>query len=120
MEWASQLMPPNVGELMKALRTEKPEPWHTLRIGVKRFRYTVESLLPELHESWGEDLKRVQDLLGEVHDLDVLAETIARVAGDEPEEAIAGWMERIVPRISIEGEEYFAKRDAERAAQQSN
>src|SRR5260221_10666370 len=80
---------------LKALRTEKPEPWHELRIGVKRFRYTVESLLPELYESWGEDLKRVQDLLGEVHDLDVLAETIAGVAGDEPEEARASWMERI-------------------------
>ena len=27
---------------LQALRTEKPEPWHALRIGVKRFRYTVE------------------------------------------------------------------------------
>jgi putative drug exporter of the RND superfamily len=26
------------------------------------------------------------------------------------------WMERVVPRVSIEGEEYFAKRDAEAAA----
>jgi RND superfamily putative drug exporter len=26
---------------------------------------------------------------------------------------LPGWMERVVPRISIEGEEYFAKRDAE-------
>src|SRR5260370_1403862 len=31
----------------KALRTENPKPWHALRIGLKRFRYTVESLLPE-------------------------------------------------------------------------
>ena len=29
---------------------------------------------------------------------------------------LPGWMERIVPRISIEGEEFFAKRDAELAA----
>jgi RND superfamily putative drug exporter len=28
---------------------------------------------------------------------------------------LPGWMERIVPHISIEGEEYFAKRDAEQA-----
>ena len=91
---------------LKALRTEKPEPWHALRIGVKRFRYTVESLLPELYESWGENLKRVQDLLGEVHDLDVLAETIARVAGDEPEEARAGWMERIAAERERRLEEY--------------
>ena len=91
---------------LRALRTEKPEPWHALRIGVKRFRYTVEGLLPELYESWGEDLKRVQDLLGEVHDLDVLAETILRVAGDEPEEARAGWMERIAAERERRLEEY--------------
>jgi putative drug exporter of the RND superfamily len=30
------------------------------------------------------------------------------------------WLERIVPHISIEGEDYFAKRDAARAAQQSH
>jgi hypothetical protein len=66
----------------------------------------VESLLPELYESWGEDLKRVQDLLGEVHDLDVLAETIAQMAGDEPEEARAGWMERIAAERETRLEEY--------------
>jgi RND superfamily putative drug exporter len=26
------------------------------------------------------------------------------------------WLDRILPRISIEGEDYFAKRDAEKAA----
>jgi len=91
---------------LRALRTEKPEPWHELRIGVKRFRYTVEALLPELYESWGEDLKRVQDLLGEVHDLDVLADTIARVAGDEPEEVRARWRERIAAERQLRLDEY--------------
>jgi len=91
---------------LKALRTEKPEPWHELRIGVKRFRYTVEALLPELYESWEENLKRVQDLLGEAHDLDVLAETIARVAGDEPEEVRARWRERIAAERQLRLEEY--------------
>jgi len=79
---------------VRAVRTEKPEAWHQLRIGVKRFRYTVESLLPERYEAWGENLKRVQDLLGEVHDLDVLAATIADVAADL-EEARTMWAERI-------------------------
>lgn len=91
---------------LRALRTEKPEPWHELRIGMKRFRYTVESLLPELYESWGEDLKRVQDLLGEVHDLDVLAETIERVAGDEPEEVRVRWRERIATERQLRLDEY--------------
>ena len=91
---------------LHALRTEKPEPWHELRIGVKRFRYTVESLLPEIYEKWGDDLKHVQDLLGEVHDLDVLAEVIARVAGEEPEEMRAAWRERIAAERQARLEEY--------------
>jgi CHAD domain-containing protein len=56
----------------RAQRTERAKPWHRLRIGVKRFRYTVEGFLPTHYEAWSEDLKRVQDLLGEIHDLDVL------------------------------------------------
>jgi CHAD domain-containing protein len=55
-----------------ALQSRSQVGWHQLRIGIKRFRYTVENFLPRQHELWGDDLKDLQDALGEVHDLDVL------------------------------------------------
>jgi CHAD domain-containing protein len=79
----------------RALRTEKPRAWHELRIGVKRFRYTVEALLPAKYEAWGDDLKRLQDLLGDVHDLDVLTGTIAEAVAEESDEVRAAWTERV-------------------------
>ena len=82
----------------RALRTEKPKPWHALRIGLKRFRYTVEGLLPEHYASWSENLKRIQDLLGDVHDLDVLAELLEDAKTSEALEASEvpkAWHERI-------------------------
>jgi CHAD domain-containing protein len=62
----------------KALRTEKPKPWHALRVGLKRFRYTVESLLPEHYTAWSDNFKRIQDMLGEIHDLDVLSDVVKK------------------------------------------
>ena len=55
-----------------ALRNRSQVAFHTLRIGIKRFRYIVENFLPAEHQAWANDLKRLQDLLGDVHDLDVL------------------------------------------------
>jgi len=63
----------------QALRNRTQKSYHQLRIGIKRFRYTVENFLPTLHESWEKDLKELQDALGEIHDLDVLWATALRL-----------------------------------------
>ena len=57
------------------LRNRSKTSWHQLRIGIKRFRYMLENFVPALHSQWAGDLKEMQDLLGDVHDLDVLWET---------------------------------------------
>jgi len=70
---------------------------HRLRIAVKRFRYTVESLLPEQYAAWERDLKRMQDCLGEVHDLDVLRGRILQLAKQESlsRKRLHTWLRRI-------------------------
>jgi CHAD domain-containing protein len=79
----------------RAMRTENPKAWHVLRIGLKRFRYTVESLLPEQHAAWSESLKRVQDLLGDIHDLDVLTGRVEKSDAVESEDSLRQWHECI-------------------------
>jgi CHAD domain-containing protein len=81
----------------KALRAKTPEAWHALRIGLKKFRYTTESLLPQHYEKWSPMLKKLQDLLGEVHDLDVLSGIIKQEVTGEAAAAVPEW-ERTIER----------------------
>jgi CHAD domain-containing protein len=79
----------------RVLRHPSNAGWHSLRIGIKKFRYTVENFLPQLHEQWVDDLKDLQDYLGEVHDLDVLWETALRIGAFPDPELHQKWQLKI-------------------------
>jgi CHAD domain-containing protein len=79
----------------KARKRPSAAAWHRVRIGIKQFRYIVENFLPQRYEAWAEDLKRMQDLLGELHDLDVLRADIRKHTAKLDEAAVAAWLERI-------------------------
>jgi CHAD domain-containing protein/HD superfamily phosphodiesterase len=92
-----------------ALRNRSQVAFHTLRIGIKRFRYIVENFLPEEHAAWADDLKHMQDLLGEVHDLDVLW-AMAISSHIFPDEAARkSWHERVVEERTRRIDEYREK-----------
>ncbi len=56
---------------LEAMRRRTPESLHETRIGVKRLRYTIDSLLPDVHRVVAKPLKRMQAALGDLHDFDI-------------------------------------------------
>jgi exopolyphosphatase/guanosine-5'-triphosphate,3'-diphosphate pyrophosphatase len=90
----------------RALRNRSQSAFHALRIGIKRFRYIVENFLPEEHKAWSGDLKEMQDVLGEVHDLDVLWSTsvACQIFADVPSRNV--WHERILSERAKRIERY--------------
>ena len=92
-----------------ALRTRSQVALHQLRIGIKRFRYTVENFLPRQHALWGDDLKELQDLLGEVHDLDVLWATAIEIQAFPDAESRSRWREKLNVERAKRIERYRAK-----------
>jgi CHAD domain-containing protein len=93
----------------RALRNRSQIAFHSLRIGIKRFRYIVENFLPAEHKLWSDDLKEIQDILGEVHDLDVLWATAlsSRVFPDDYSRR--NWHERVVSERGKRIERYRSK-----------
>jgi CHAD domain-containing protein len=93
----------------RALRNRSQIALHSLRIGIKRFRYIVENFLPAEHKAWSNDLKAMQDLLGEVHDLDVLRATAVSCHVFPDADSRKRWHERIVAERAKRIECYRAK-----------
>jgi CHAD domain-containing protein len=84
--------------------------WHRVRIAVKRFRYLVENFLPQHYEAWARDVKETQDLLGDVHDLDVLRTYVRRHSREfEQQQAVAEWLERIQSARTERLEKFLSK-----------
>lgn len=79
----------------RAMRTRSQAALHELRIGIKRFRYTVENFLPRERAVWGGDLKELQDMLGEVHDLDVLWAMAVEIAPFHDFESRERWRDKV-------------------------
>jgi CHAD domain-containing protein len=92
-----------------AMRTRSKVGLHRLRIGIKKFRYVVENFLPRRHEQWKDGLKEIQDLLGEVHDLDVLLDTAIRIGAFAIPDDRARWQERIEAERNPRVEKYREK-----------
>jgi CHAD domain-containing protein/HD superfamily phosphodiesterase len=92
-----------------AMRNRSQVALHTLRIGIKRFRYIVENFLPAEHRLWSNDLKHMQDLLGDVHDLDVLWATAISCRIFHDSESRRAWHERILEERTKRVTEYREK-----------
>lgn len=94
---------------IRAMHNRSQVALHTLRIGIKRFRYIVENFLPAEHKLWSNDLKHMQDLLGEVHDLDVLWATAISCHIFHSSEPRLAWHERIKEERTKRIDEYREK-----------
>jgi CHAD domain-containing protein len=93
----------------RALRNRSQIAFHSLRIGLKRFRYIVENFLPEQHAAWKDDLKDLQDLLGEVHDIDVLWATAMQINAFPDAESRSKWHSKIMEERTQRIEKYRSK-----------
>jgi CHAD domain-containing protein len=69
---------------------------HRCRVALKRLRYALEffdSLLPQKHlESYHQAVTQLQDLLGQMNDLDVAVQLIEEALPAQPADEIHAWM----------------------------
>jgi CHAD domain-containing protein len=93
----------------QATRNRSAVAYHRLRIAIKRFRYVVENFLPRRHAEWGEDLKQIQDCLGEAQDFRVLWGKLLRLGAFPDPASRDRWRALIVDEQAKRRELYRAK-----------
>jgi CHAD domain-containing protein len=79
----------------RAQRSRSLLAYHRLRVGLKKFRYAVENFLPSMYPGWAPDLKVVQDLLGEIHDLTMLDQMVVKRRELFDETAFTAWRAKL-------------------------
>lgn len=92
-----------------AMQSRSKTEIHQLRIGLKRLRYSVESFLPARYVRWRRHLQKLQDLLGDVHDLDVLQGELAGLLPAVSKSERKKWRAAIQARRTPKLREYREK-----------
>src|SRR5260370_6488352 len=93
----------------RAQRNRSGAAYHRVRVERKKFRYATEDFLPCMYPGWTPDLKFLQDLLGEIHDLDVISQMISQKRTLSDEAARASWAERLKDERASRLQQYRAK-----------
>ncbi len=93
----------------QALHNRSQAAYHRVRLALKKFRYTVENFLPSRHQRWGPELRELQDLLGEMHDLYVLWRTALAIQAVPANEKYNPWRQRLMNAIEDRRRQYHAK-----------
>jgi CHAD domain-containing protein len=93
----------------RAQKNRSAVAYHRTRVELKKFRYAVENFLPSMYSGWAPDLKFLQDLLGEIHDLDVLSQIIKKDRNFFDEAARASWTAKLQSERASRLQQYRAK-----------
>ncbi len=93
----------------RAQRSRSLLAYHRLRVGLKKFRYAVENFLPSMYPGWAPDLKLLQDLLGEIHDLTVLDQMIVKNRSLFEAAGFTAWRAKVADERTSRLHRYRAK-----------